>query len=458
VYTGSVPNINGITGNAWYDRQLNRNVYCVEDNQVQTVGASTDAGKMSPRNLLTTTIGDEMRLSNQFASKVIGIASKDRGAILPAGHAANGAFWYDTKTGNWISSTYYGKDLPNWVQVFNQEKWPDRYYQKGWNTLYALSTYRQSTGDDMPYEAKPFGSQQRGFPYDLSKYVGNNYGAITVTPHSASLTFELAKRAIVGESLGQDGFTDMLAVSISSTDYTGHAFGPNSIEIEDTYLRLDQDLGLFLDYLDSKVGKGNYIFFITADHGVAHVPGFLKENKLPGGTIDDAVWKRELDQRLKNKFGADRLIASTYNYHITLNQTLIDSLKLDQEDITAFVLSYLRKQEGVAEAFELNELMETPMAIKKRNMLANGFFPVRSGDIQVILKPGYIDGTSTGTTHGLWNPYDAHIPLVWYGWKIPIGRTHRETYMTDIAPTLAALLHIQEPNGNVGTVITEIVK
>jgi predicted AlkP superfamily pyrophosphatase or phosphodiesterase len=458
VYTGSVPNVHGITGNAWYDRLLQKTVYCVEDQQVQTVGANSDAGKMSPRNLLTTTIGDEMKLSNQFRAKVIGIASKDRGAILPAGHAANGAYWYDSKTGNWISSDYYGKTLPKWLETFNQEKWPDQWYQKGWNTLYPIASYQQSTADDKPYEAKPFGSQQRGFPYDFNAYIGKNYGAISVSPHSASMTFDVAKRAIKGEQLGADAITDLLAVSISSTDYIGHSFGPNSIETEDAYLRLDRDLGVFLDYLDVHVGKGQYVFFITADHGVAHVPGFMQENKLPGGVMDDATWLKELETRLKNKFGASKLIASTYNYNITFNQSMIDSLKIDQDALHELVINYLKKQPSIAEVFEWQELAETPMVDKKRKLLENGYFPSRSGDIQFVLKPGYIDGNSTGTTHGVWNPYDTHIPLVWYGWRIPVGKTNRQTYMTDIAPTIAAMLRIQEPSGNVGTVITELTK
>jgi arylsulfatase A-like enzyme len=200
------------------------------------------------------------------------------------------------------------------------------------------------------------------------------------------------------------------------------------------------------------------VFFITADHGVAHVPGFMQENKLPGGVMDDATWLKELEVRLKNKFGASKLISSTYNYNITFNQSMIDSLKIDQEAVHELVINYLKKQPSIAEVFEWQELAETPMVDKKRKLLENGYFPSRSGDIQFVLKPGYIDGNSTGTTHGVWNPYDTHIPLVWYGWRIPVGKTNRQTYMTDIAPTIAAMLRVQEPSGNVGTVITELMK
>jgi arylsulfatase A-like enzyme len=221
---------------------------------------------------------------------------------------------------------------------------------------------------------------------------------------------------------------------------------------------LDESLGKFFDHLDATVGKGQYISFLTADHGVAHVPGFLKENKLPGGTFDDVAIMREMNASLKQKFGREGLIVSMYNYHVHLNNRLIDSLKLDRNGITTQITNHLQKQESVARVFEIQNLSVTTINSKQREMLANGYYPSRNGDIQIILKPGYIDGGPTGTTHGLWNPYDSHIPLVWYGWNIKPGKLYRETYMTDIAPTIAAMLKIQMPNGTVGTVIQEVVK
>lgn len=458
IYTGSVPAIHGITGNGWYDRDLQRTVYCTEDKSVKTVGAENRTGEMSPRNMLTTTISDELKLATNKSSKVIGVAIKDRGGILPAGHTANTAYWYDGSTGNWVTSTYYRNDLPQWLKDLNAQKLVDKYYAQGWNTLYPIETYKQSTADEKPYEGKPLGADQKGFPYDLSKFAGKSYGAISSTPYGNSLTIDVAKAAVVNEQLGADDTTDLLAVSFSSPDYIGHAFGPNSIEAEDNYLRFDRDLGAFFQFLDEKVGKGQYLVFLSADHGVAHVPGFMKENKLPAGTIDDSRWNKELEQGLKQQFGAEKLVVSTYNYQIHLNHPLIDSLKLDEKAIKNYIVQYLNKQEGIARAFDLAEVMTVPLNAKVREMLVNGYYPRRGGDIQVILQPGWIDGGSTGTTHGLWNPYDAHIPLLFYGWHIKPGKTNRETYMTDIAPTLAALLHIQTPNGTVGHVIEEVTK
>lgn len=458
VYTGSVPAVNGIVANNWWDRDIDRNIYCVEDKSVKTVGSNTAAGEMSPKNMLPTTITDELRLSNNFQSKVIGIAIKDRGAILPAGHTANGAYWYDGKTGNWITSTYYRPELPEWVSAFNAKKMPDQFFAQGWSTLYPIGTYRLSTTDNKAYESKPFGADVLGFPYDLKKSIGKNYGTISSTPFGNTMTLEMAKAALVAEKLGKNTVTDFLAVSLSSPDYIGHAFGPNSIETEDGYLRLDKDFGAFLNFLDQEVGKGQYLLFLTADHGVAHVPGFLNENKVPGGHFDDSGWMKRMNASFKSKYGTDKLIQNTMNYQVHLDHRLIDSLKLDQDAIEKEIISSLKLDEAVNRVFKLEELSTTTLNETIKTRVTNGYFPSRSGDIQVVLKPGYIDGGKTGTTHGLWNPYDSHIPLVFLGWNVKPGKTNRETYMYDIAPTVAAMLRIQMPSACLGKPVTEITQ
>lgn len=460
VYTGSVPAVHGITGNDWWDNLQMKSVYCTQDDSVETVGNNGVNGKMSPRNMLATTICDELRLATNFRSKVIGIALKDRGGILPAGHSANAAYWYDSKTGEWISSTWYMKELPQWVKDFNAKKFVDKYYEKPWTTLYPIETYRQSTSDEKAYEGKTFGSDQTKFPYDLSRFIGKEYGKISSTPGGNTMTAEMAKAAIIHEKLGADDITDFLAVSFSSPDYVGHSFGPNSIEVEDTYLRLDRELGGLLDFLDEKVGKGQYLVFLTADHAVAHSPGFNEENKLPGHLSDAASWRKELTQKLQEEFGSDRLISSTYNYQVFLNHPLIDSMKINERALKDYIVKFISRQPGVARVFAIDDLMQIPLNEKLRKMVANGYYPRRCGDIQIIKDPGWLDGNAsyTGTTHGSWYPYDAHIPLVFYGWKIKPGRTNRETYMTDIAPTVAAMLRIQMPSGCVGQPITEVLR
>jgi len=458
VYTGTVPAIHGIAGNAWFDNELKRIVYCSEDKTVKTVGSTSIAGEMSPRNMLTTTICDELRLATNFRSKVIGIAIKDRGGILPAGHSANAAYWYDSRNGNWITSTYYMNELPKWVQSFNEKKHADAFYEKGWSTVYPVNTYIQSTKDENAYEGKPFGADQKGFPYSLKQFAGKNYGAVASTPYGNTLTMMLAKEAISNEELGKDAVTDFLAVSFSSTDYIGHAFGPNSIEAEDGLLRLDKDLGELFDYLDKTVGKGQYISFLTADHGVAHIPGFSAEHKLPGGVVNDNTMLIDLNKQLKTLFAVDNLVLSTYNYQVSLNNYLIDSNKLDRSLIVETVIKYAKGIKGVDRVFEIDELTEQPLPALVKDRLANGWHPKRSGDIQIMFAPGWIDGGPTGTTHGLWNPYDSHIPLLWYGWGIKPGKSNQEVYMTDIAPTIAAMLRIQMPSGCIGKPILAVVE
>ncbi len=459
IYTGSVPAINGITGNYWWDIKLNRSVYCTEDSSVITVGSNTALGLQSPRNLLTTTICDELQLATNFRSKVVGVALKDRGSILPAGHTANAAYWYDSKTGDWITSSYYMKALPEWVKKFNAQKLVDKYYKEGWNTLYPISTYIQSTTDENRYETKPFGSEVKGFPYNLSKFAGTNYGSVSATPFGNTLTAELAKAAVKNEQLGTDAITDFLAVSFSSPDYVGHSFGPNSVEVEDIYLRLDKELGEFLNFLDSNVGKDQYLVFLSADHGAAHVSAFAKDHNIPAGNIDFNAVVDKMNASLKQKFGKDTLVLDISNYQVIFNLPVIESSALKLNEIKSWSIDYLSKLDGVARVFDINDLNKIPLNAKVRERLANGYYPNRGGQIQLILHPQWIEGfVNGGTSHGLWNPYDAHIPLLWYGWGIKAGKTNREMYMTDIAPTLAALLHIQMPNGSVGNVIKEIIE
>ena len=456
IYSGSVPAISGITGNFWWDREQMKSVYCTEDNTVNTVGSNSALGKMSPKNMFVTTVCDELRLATNFRGKVIGISLKDRGGILPAGHSANAAYWYDNTIGSWITSTYYMNELPKWVADFNSQNLADKYYQQGWDMLYPANTYLQSSADEKTYEGKILGAK---FPYDLKKYIGKNYTILPSTPYGNTLTSEFTKTAIVAEQLGADNITDFLAVSYSSPDYIGHAFGPNSIEEEDCFLRLDKELGALLDFLDSKVGKSQYTVFLTADHGVAQVPEFMQENKLPGGRVFMADISKRLNDKLNGKYKINNIIVSTDNYQLHLNHPLLDSAKVDEEGVIKWIVNNLSSEAGVARAFALKDLNEVPLNGTIRKMLNNGYYPRRSGEVQIILQPGYIDAfNSTGTTHGLWNPYDAHIPLLWYGWGIRHGKTNRETYMTDIAPTIAALLHIQIPDGCTGSIIEEVMK
>ena len=459
IYTGSVPAVNGIVGNIWFDKLENKVVYCADDDSVKTIGASDDAGKMSPKNLLATTIGDELRIATNFSSKVIGISIKDRAAIFPAGHAANAAYWYDGANGNFITSSYYMDKLPSWIKKFNDRDLPDSFFKLNWNLSLPASVYQQYCGDDsQPYEAQPLGADQKQFPYSLNSFIKKDYERIASTPYGNSLLEALAENVIASENMGKNNGTDFLAVSFSSPDYIGHAYGPNSWEQMDDYIKLDSLLGDFFSFLDTYIGKNNYTVFLTADHGAANSVGFSKMHNLPGDVFNETSYLNAVNQLLYITFNATHLIRGIFEYQVELNHDVIDSLKLNEDSIIKTIIDYSQQRREVAQAFATKEIYKAPVTAKQKEMAQNGHFPQRSGDIQLILKPGYVDGNGKGTTHGLWNPYDAHIPLLWYGWGIKQGKTNREVYMTDIAPTVSALLHIQMPSGCVGKVIEEVMK
>ncbi|MBW4890227.1 alkaline phosphatase family protein [Mucilaginibacter sp. HMF5004] len=457
VYTGSVPSITGIAANDFIIQATGKTIYCTDDATVATVGSTSAAGQMSPRNLWVSTVTDELRLATNFRSKVIGIALKDRGAILPAGHTANAAYWFDDVSGNWISSTYYMTDLPDWVKKFNDKKLVAQYLKQDWNTLYPVNTYLQSTEDNSPkYEGKFKGADAPTFPVKTS---GGSYGTIRATPYGNSFTLDMAKAAIENEKLGKTTVTDFLAVSLSSTDYVGHQFGVNAVETEDTYLRLDRDLGSFFTYLDSTIGKGNYTVFLTADHGAAHNTAFLNDHGIPAGVWPISDITKSLNDYLANKYEVKNLVLSLMNYQVNFNYAAIADKKISEYALKQDCIEFLKKQAGVAYAVDMQAVQTATIPEALRMRIINGYNAEHSGAIQIILKSGWFDGHgTTGTTHGTWNPYDTHIPLLFMGWGIKHGHTNQSTHMTDIAPTVSALLHIQTPNGNIGVPIEQVIK
>jgi len=462
VYTGTTPAIHGMAGNDFIIQATGENMYCAQDDDVTPVGTSADnkAGKMSPKNLLASTMTDELKLATNFRSKVIGIAIKDRGGILPAGHFADAAYWYNN--GTWISSSYYMDELPKWVADFNKQKLAEKYLKQDWNTLYPINTYKQSIADDNAYEGKFKGQEKPTFPIKTSEIMKETgLGLLSSTPYGNTLTLDLAKAAVDKEQMGNnpEGVPDFLAVSLSSTDYVGHQFSVNSVEVEDTYLRLDKDLETFFNYLDTQVGEGQYTVFITADHGAAHNPQFFMDQKGNGGYFNSKAAQQGLNDLLKSKFGEDKIVKSLSNYQVNLNNLLIKEKNLDEDAIRAAAVKYLRNLDGVAFVTDMDKAAEAAIPERIKERIINGYNYKRSGVIQIVLEPQWYGGSpkATGTTHGNWNPYDSHIPLVWMGWGIKQGATNRVTYMTDIAATVSGLLHIQEPNGCIGSPIVEVL-
>ena len=463
VYTGSVPALNGIIGNSWYDRKNGASVYCVEDKTVKTVGSTSDAGLMSPKNLLTTTVTDELRLSNNMQSKVIGIALKDRGAILPAGHTANGAYWFDSPSGNWITSTFYTAQLPQWVQEFNNQKHPDRLMQEVWNTLLPIEQYTESTPDDMPWERALPGEDRPVFPHNIPALrKKGDYELIRSIPGGNTLTKGFALAALRGEQLGKGKHTDFLALSFSTPDYTGHSFGPNSIEVQDIYLRLDRELEDLINVLEKEIGKENVLIFLTADHGAAHVPSYMSSLKIPAGLANSNMLRDSLAQHLNQVYGKGKWVERYTNQQLYLNRKLIEDKKLSHREVQEKAASFVMRFEGVAKAVTAETIQQAGWTGGLMSRIESGYNAQRSGDVIVVLQPGWFEGYGNGpqkgTTHGSHSNYDTHVPLVWYGWQVKPGESSVETAVADIAPTIASWLYIQEPNGSVGRPLQELMK
>lgn len=456
VYTGSVPALTGIMGNDWYDRYNHRRVYCTDDSTVTGLG-TTRGGRMSPANLLTTTIGDEMGMADNFHSKVVGIALKDRAAILPAGHLATAAFWFDPGAPGFITSTYYMDRLPHWATAFNAPAHLEAYSQTDWHLLQDASTYTGSTRDDEPWESASPGAEKPVFPHRLRRNGAPDYEALRASPFGNTLTLDFAKAAIMGYGLGRDSATDLLAISLSSPDVIGHQYGPYSMEIEDNYLRLDRELAGFFTWLDGRFGAGNYLLFLTADHGVAPSPGYSLAHRLPGGAFDERQLVKTLNDSLAQRFGVSGAIETATEGQLYFDRAAFDRKGVSLATAQAYVSTLAPTFPGMAEIVPEPEITIAALPSNITQKLTNGFNVRRSGDMVLLPLPGWKAGSAKGADHGLVYPYDTHIPLLWMGWHIAAGSSERPIAITDIAPTLAALLHIQAPSGCIGKPIDEIL-
>lgn len=457
IYTGTTPATHGILGNDWYIRSTGKNMYCTDDASVKTLVAGTEKeGAMSPKNLLSTTITDELRMATNFNGKVIGLSIKDRGAILPAGHFANWAFWC-TKSGAFISSSFYGDKMPDWVTQFNDEKNYMKYIDNGWSLLKPVETYNESMADNNPYEGRLDKTLPPVFPYNLSKiYKETGMEVLKSTPFGNDFLAELAMRAIDKEELGKDNITDFLTVSFSSTDYVGHNFGPRSMEVQDTYLRLDLTIAAFLDHLDATVGKGNYLVFLTADHAVAENPIYLKDHKYNVTNVPSKDTYKSLTKFSMDTFGVD-LVLSYSNYNVYLNRDLVKEKGLELAKVKQSFKDFLMTQEHVKRVYTQEEILGATGQDYYLNFIFKGYDPKQSGDLVILQGAGFLESIETGTTHGTPNSYDTNVPLLFYGWHVAQGESYKKEYITSIAPTLSQMLKITFPNGTEAEVLEEVL-
>lgn len=404
VYTGSVPYFTGIAGNGFMID--GKPVSSCDDMSVDGVGTSGKAGHRSPRNMLATTIGDELKQAFDFECKVMGVAIKDRASILPAGHSADAAYWWDSEVGHFVTSSYYMDRLPGWVEKFNRR-----------------------------YNTEP--------KFDLNT---SNLGV--------TYTFRMAEAILENEKLGQGKYTDLLAVSVSSTDAIGHTYSTRGRENYEVYMQLDKELAHFFNELDKRVGRGNYLLFLTADHGAAHNPNFMKEHNQPAGGWDAGLARKSINKAVEDELGVSNVVKAIYDYRIYLNDSIIESNDIDKNQVKEIALDVLKQDKDLILAvdYEKVEQASIPSFLKER--IINGYHRGRSGDIFVMTRAGYlpfkVKDDYKGTTHSAWNPYDSHIPLVFMGWHITPGETTIPTRMVDIAPTVCSMLHIQMPNSCIG--------
>ncbi len=404
LYTGSVPYFTGIAGNSFMID--GKSVSSCQDMSVDGVGTDSKAGHRSPRNLRATTIGDQLKQALDFECKVMGVAIKDRAAILPAGHSADAAYWWDSEVGHFVTSTYYMDRLPGWVERFNRK-----------------------------YNTKP--------KHDLNT---SNLGV--------TYTFRMAEAILENEKLGKGKYTDMLAVSVSSTDAIGHTYSTRGRENYEVYMQLDKELAHFLKQLDKQVGRGNYLLFLSADHGAAHNPNFMKEKKQPAGGWDARAARNAMNKAIEDELGIDDAVKAIYDYRVYLDHSKIDSAGIDPAKVKKVALDVLSREKDLLLAVDYDnvEAASIPAFLKER--IINGYHRGRSGDILVMTHAGHlafkVNEDYIGTSHSAWNPYDSHIPLVFMGWKVPHGATTTPTRIVDLAPTICSMLHIEMPNACVG--------
>jgi len=464
IYTGTTPENHGIIGNNWYDKYNKKRVYCVDDTNYQTVGSTSNQGQKSPSKMFTTTIGDQLHLAQNMQGKVIGISLKDRAAILPAGHTANAAYWYDGDDNNkWISSSFYINDLPQWVKNFNMNNKANSYLSNPWNTYYDIATYTESISDNNNYEMKYKGESTPTFPHDVPKLraKNGNFNLIRSTPFGNTLTTDFTEAAIIGEQLGKGKFTDFLAVSFSSTDYIGHSYGVDSKEIEDAYIRIDKDIERLLNFLDTNVGKDNYSLFLTADHGAVSVPNYLKDLKIPAGYFDINKFKKHLNQATLNEFRSDKIIEDIYNMNVFLNKEELKKLKLNKTEVVDFLIDEMIQYDRVYKVISAKTLQTNDFTQGVYSFMQRGYNQKLSGDIIYAPYPSTLSSRylhKGGTGHGVSYSYDTHVPLIFYGVGFKKGISNHYYPITNIAPTVSALLEIEFPNGTTGKVIEEVLE
>ncbi|MBN2683364.1 MAG: alkaline phosphatase family protein [Bacteroidales bacterium] len=466
IFTGALPGSHGIVGEEWYMRLKKEKYNCVEDDNALTIGSTSINGKKSPKWLISSSINDEMKLFSNGKSKVFSVSLNDYASILAGGKTANACYWYDDKTGYWITSSYYQDSLPKWVNTFNEKLLPEFYLQQEWNTLLPISSYTESQPDSSNYELG-FGKDKFTFPYLMSEQKSKvslkkheiRYQLLRNIPSGNTYTLDFALATMVNEKLGNGESTDFISITFSAIDNIGHKFGPNSVEIQDAFLRLDQNMAHLLSFIDKQYGKENVLVFLTSNHGVSGIPNFLKEKKMHAGYFKYHYSVALLKSYLNALYGEGDWVSAYINQQVYLNRQLIESAKLSLEEVQKKVALFLVQYSGVANTITASDLQSNNFkGGSVFEKMQNSFHQERSGDVILNLEPGWIQDKLEAADHGSGSVYDTHVPLLWYGWKIKRGSITRRVNIEQIAASLAEFLQISYPTSCESEPIEELTK
>ncbi|HBI81256.1 MAG TPA: alkaline phosphatase family protein [Bacteroidales bacterium] len=461
IATGANPSVHGIISDKWYNRNTGNEVEATADEKVNTVGGSFFSGKYSAKNLVTSTFGDELKLNNAN-SKVISIALDAGSAILLGGHSANGIYWYDTEKGGWVSSSYFTEALPAWLDTFNSKGLAKLYTEREWKALQPIQNYEEADTTTVRSleKKKSIAEKLKGM---MDGIIGKpqpktDYKALLENPYGNLLTKDLAIAAIVGENLGADEHPDLLCVTFSANRFIGGKFGPQSIEVEDTYLRLDKELEHFLTFINTTVGKENCLFVLTSDQGIASTPDYLEKSKIPGGYFDPKKAMVLLGSYLNALYGQGSWITGYHDKQIYLNRKLIEDSNLNLTEFQQKVADFMLEFSGVANSTTGHNLQNGNFANGIMVKFQNSYNQRRSGDVIINLEPGWVERNGNITSANSPYDYDSHVPLIFYGWKTKRKSVLTPVYLNDVAPTLSMLLGITWPNGASGTPIREMLE
>ena len=430
--SGAMPALSGIVGNEWYDRTTGKQVTSVSDSEYTTLGAPSREAA-SPKRLLVSTVGDELKMSGK-GSKVIGVSMKDRSAILPAGHMADAAYWWDAATGNFVTSTYYVKALPPWVEAYNKERSVDRFAGQKWTAIDGSQVFAT-----MP--------EKLGKPY---------YDAVYSSAFGNEVLESFAEAVLASERLGLNGGTDLLTLSFSSNDSVGHKLGPDHPAMRDISIRTDRMLGKFFAKIDKQVGMANVLVVLTADHGVAPLPEKMAERKMPGGRMTESFVLDAVQQELSEKYGPGKWVLGKSGPSPYLDHKLIAEKNLNLEEVQTTAAQAVRELPHIARVFTREDLRKgLAQNDQVGRRVQNGFFYQRATDLVIVPEPFYLFEKS-GTSHGTPYNYDSHVPVVFMGPGIRAGNYNDRVAVNDIAPTLSTYLEIEVPSGASGRVLDEI--